>query len=51
MNSFEKFNKEKLSARKHFFSSIKKRTIDEDGKVSDGHVSVKDYLTCEKNLG
>ena len=51
LNSFEKFNKEKLSARKHFFSSIKKRTIDEDGKVSDGHVSVKDYLTCEKNLG
>ena len=25
MNSFEKFNKEKLPARKHFFSSIKKK--------------------------
>ena len=27
MNSFEKFNKEKLSARKHFFSSIKKEQL------------------------
>ena len=26
----------------------KKGKIDEDGKVSDGHVSIKDYLTCEK---
>ena len=25
MNSFEKFNDEKLPARKHFFSSIKKK--------------------------
>ena len=49
MNSFEKFNEEKLPARKHFFGSIKKRKIDEDGKISDGHISVKDYLTC-KNI-
>ena len=42
MNSFEKFNEEKLPARKHFFGSIKKKKIDEDGKISDGHISVKD---------
>ena len=26
----------------------KKGKIDNDGKVSDGYVSIKDYLTCEK---
>ena len=26
----------------------KKEKIDNDGKISDGHISVKDYLTCEK---
>ena len=27
----------------------KKGKIDEDGKISDGHISIEDYLTCEKN--
>ena len=48
MNSFERFNEEKLPARKYFFSSIKKGKIGDDGKVSSCHISVKDYLTCEK---
>ena len=48
MNSFQRFNEEKLPARKYFFSSIKKGKIGDDGKVSSGHISVKDYLTCEK---
>ena len=48
MNSFEKFNEEKLCARKYFFSSTKKGKTDEDGKISDEHVSIKDYLTCGK---
>ena len=48
MNSFERFNEETLSARKYFFSSTKKGKIDNDGKISDGHVSIKDYMTCEK---
>ena len=48
MDSFEKFNEEKLPARKHFFSSIKKIKMNEDGKISDGHISVKDYLMCKK---
>ena len=26
------------------------KKIDEDDKISDGHISIEDYLTCEKNL-
>ena len=48
MNSFERFNEEKLPARKYFFSSTKKGKIDNDVKRSDDHVSIKDYLMCEK---
>ena len=48
MNKFEKFNEEKLPARKHFYSSVKDGKIGDDGKILDGHISVKDYLTCEK---
>ena len=48
MNSFERFNEEKLPARKFFYSSIKDGKFDDDGKISDGHRSVKDYLICEK---
>ena len=48
MNSIERFKEEKLTARKYFFSSTKKGKIYEDGKISDGYVSIKDYLTCEK---
>ena len=50
MNSFERFNEEKLPVRKNFFSSINKEKIGDDGEISDGHISVKDYLTC-KNIG
>ena len=48
MNSFERFHEVKLSARKYIFSSTKKGKIDNDGKISDGHVSIEDYLMCEK---
>ena len=48
MNSFERFNEEKLHARKCFHSSIKKGKIGNAGKISDRHTSVKDYLTCKK---
>ena len=41
MNSFKRFNEQKLPARKYFFCSTKKGKIDEDGKISDGHVSIK----------
>ena len=49
MNSFERFNEEKLPARKYFFSSTKKAKIDHDNKISDSHVSIEDYLKCEKS--
>ena len=49
MNNFESFNEKKLPARKYFFSSIKKGKIGDDDKISDGHITVKDYLTCKKN--
>ena len=48
MNSFERFNEVELPARKCFYSSTKKRKIDNDGKISDGCKSLKDYLTCKK---
>ena len=48
MNSSERFNEEKLAARKYFFNSTKKGKIDNDGKISDGYISIKDYMTCEK---
>ena len=48
MNSFGRFNEEKLPARKYFYSSAKDRKIGNDGKKSDGHISFKDYSTCEK---
>ena len=47
-NSFERFNEEKIPARKYFFSSIKKRKIGKDGKVSSDHISIKDYLNVKK---
>ena len=46
MNNFEKCNEEKLPARKYFYSSTKKEKIDSDGRISDGHISLKNYLAC-----
>ena len=52
------FNKNLImSEEEHLFQQsnscwICKKLIDNDGndgKISDGHKSVKDYLTCEKN--
>ena len=48
MNSFKTVNEKKLPARKYFFSSTKKGRIDDDRKISNSHISIKDYLTCEK---
>ena len=39
MNSVERFNEEKLRARKSFYSSIKDGKIVDDGKISDGHIN------------
>ena len=48
MNKFKRSDEEKLCARKYFFSSTKKGKINEDGKISDGHISIENYLTSEK---
>ena len=48
MNSFKRFNEDKLCARKYFYSSTKDKKISEDGKISDGHVSIEGYMVCEK---
>ena len=48
MNIFKKLDKDKLPARKYFFSSTKKGKIDNNGKISDGHISIEDYLMCQK---
>ena len=41
INSFERFNEEKLPNRKCFYSSTKKGKIGNDNKISDGHISIK----------
>ena len=43
MNSFERFNEEKLAARKYFYRSTNDEKISDN--ILDGHLSVKDYLT------
>ena len=48
MHSFERFNEEKLPAKKYFHSFIKDGKIVDDDKILDGHINIKDYLTCEK---
>ena len=48
MNSFKRFNEDKLCARKYFHSSTKDKKISEDGKISDGHLSIEDYMVCKK---
>ena len=51
MNSFKRFDEDKLPAKKYFFSSIKKGKIGNDGndgKISDGYISIEDYLLYEK---
>ena len=40
MNSFERFNGEKLPPRKYFHSSKKEGKIRDGGKISDGQISV-----------
>ena len=51
MDSFERFKEEKFPARKYFYSSMKDGKIGDDGKISDGHISVKDYSSFEKIWG
>ena len=49
MDSFKRFNEEKLPDKKCFYSSVKDGTTGENGKKLDGHISHEDYLACKKN--
>ena len=48
MNSFERFNEKKIACQNIFLQLHKGWKNGDDGKISDGHISVKNYLTCEK---
>ena len=48
MDSFERFNEEKLTDKKYFYSSTKDGKTGNDGKISDSHISAQNYLTCKK---
>ena len=47
MDSFKRFNEQKLPNKECFYSSLKDGTISDSGEKLDGHVSNEDYLTCE----
>ena len=51
MNSFKRINGDKLCARKYFYSSTKDKKNSEDGKISDGHLSIEDHMVCERIWG
>ena len=44
INSFERFNEEKLPAKKYFYSSIKDCKIGDDGKISDDHIEIEIWV-------
>ena len=44
MNSFKRFNEEKLPDKKCFYSSVKDGATDVNGEKSDVHISDKDCL-------
>ena len=48
LDSFKRFNEEKLSNRECFYSSVKDETTGDNGEKLDGHISHEDYLTCKK---
>ena len=48
MNSFERFNEEKLPDKKYFYRSLKYKTTGYDGEKLDGRISHEEYLMCEK---
>ena len=59
MNSFERFDEEKLYDKECFYNSLKEGKADDNGKKLDGHMSDEEYLMCQniwdefgmKNMG
>ena len=48
INSFKRFNEEKVPDIKCFYSSVKDETVGHNGEELDGHLSDERYLTCNK---
>ena len=48
MESFKRFNEEKLSDKECFHSSVKDGATDDNGEILNGHISNEDYLTSKK---
>ena len=46
----KRFGGEKLPNRECFYSSVKDGRTGDNGEKLDGHISGKDYWTCNKNL-
>ena len=40
--------KKKLPDKKYFYCSVKDGTTGDSDEISDGHISDKDYLTCNE---
>ena len=43
MNSFKRFNEQKLPDKKYFYGSLKDKTTGDNGQKLNGHVSDKEY--------
>ena len=48
MHSFKRFDEEKLPDRERFYGSVKDRRTGDNFEKLDGHISNRDYLTCNK---
>ena len=48
MDSFKRFNEEKLPDKKCFYRSVEDGKTGENGKKLDAHMSDEEYLTCKK---
>ena len=49
MDSFKRFNEEKLRDEECFYSSVKDAATSDNGEKFDSHISDKEYLTSKKN--
>ena len=49
IDSFKRFDEEKLPDKECFYSSVKYGTTKDNGKKLDGQISDKDCLMCKKN--
>ena len=48
IDSFKRFNKEKLSDKECFYRSVNGGKTGDNGEKLDGHMSDEEYLTSEK---